>query len=134
MSFILHIPVVISFMLLAAHFLRESQILFVVCALALPFLLLLKKRTITQHTYMAHVFGYMLRGGSPESNTDPYAEGPADGNEWMPKGMPHLMIIVPNKSHLEGLPTTPTDGSPWVMWSETPYVHIMAIMPEHKGR
>ncbi len=79
-------------------------------------------------------FGYMLAGGSPESNTDPYAEGPADGNEWMPKGMPHLMIIVPNKSHLEGLPTTPTDGSPWVMWSETPYVHIMAIMPEHKGR
>ena len=34
MSFILHIPVVVSFMLLAAHFLRESQILFVVCALS----------------------------------------------------------------------------------------------------
>lgn len=43
MSFVLHIPVVISFMLLAAHFLRESQMLFVVCALALPFLLLLRK-------------------------------------------------------------------------------------------
>lgn len=77
-------------------------------------------------------FGYMLRGGSPESNTDPYAEGPTDDNEWMEKGVPHLMILVPDEKMLEGLPTTPSSGGPWVMWRNTPYVHIMAPMPPHK--
>ena len=57
MSFILHIPVVVSFMLLAAHFLRESQILFVVCALALPFLLLLKKSWVVRVVQFALTFG-----------------------------------------------------------------------------
>ncbi len=57
MSFILHIPVVISFMLLAAHFLRESQMLFVVCALALPFLLLLKKSWAVRAVQFALVLG-----------------------------------------------------------------------------
>jgi len=76
-------------------------------------------------------FGYMLQGGSPESNTDPYAEGPTDDNEWMDKGVPHLMILVPNAEMLSGLPTNPADGGPWVMWRNTPYVHIMAPMPKH---
>ncbi len=77
-------------------------------------------------------FGYMLRGGSPESNTDPYAEGPTEDNEWMEKGVPHLMILVPDEKMLAGLPTSPDQGGPWVMWRNTPYVHIMAPMPEHK--
>lgn len=76
-------------------------------------------------------FGYMLRGGSPESNTDPYAEGPTPDNEWLDEGVPHLMIIVPDESMLEGLPVTPDGGGPWVMWRGTPYVHIMAPMPEY---
>ncbi|NNF03135.1 MAG: hypothetical protein HKN17_01610 [Rhodothermales bacterium] len=80
-------------------------------------------------------FGYMLRGASPESNTDPYAEGPTPDNEWMEEGVPHLMIIVPDESMLEGLPVTPDGGGPWVMWRDTPYVHIMAPMPsyDHSG-
>ncbi len=76
-------------------------------------------------------FGYMLQGGSPESNTDPYAEGPTDDNEWITDPVPHLMILVPDNSMLKGLPTSPDQGGPWVMWKGTPYVHIMAPMPKH---
>ena len=75
-------------------------------------------------------FGYMLQGGTPESNLDPYAEGPTDDNEWMTDAVPHLMIIVPNSESLAGLPTKP-NGGPWVMWKDTPYVHIMVPMPKH---
>ncbi|WP_146110090.1 hypothetical protein [Salinibacter sp. 10B] len=76
-------------------------------------------------------FGYMLQGGTPESNTDPYAEGPTSDNEWMDTGVPHLMILAPEASMLEGLPTNPKNGGPWVMWRNTPYVHIMAPMPRY---
>jgi hypothetical protein len=76
-------------------------------------------------------FGYMLQGGTPESNTDPYATGPTPDNEWMSEGVPHLMILVPNEEALQGLPTDPNNGGPWVMWKGTPYVHIMAPMPKY---
>lgn len=76
-------------------------------------------------------FGYMLRGASPQSNTDPYAEGPTPDNEWIDEGVPHLMILVPDESMLEGLPVQPDGGGPWVMWRDTPYVHIMAPMPDY---
>lgn len=78
-------------------------------------------------------FGYMLQGGSAESNTDPYAEGPTDDNEWLTDAIPHLMIIVPDPEMLEGLPVTPEEanGGPWVMWRDTEYVHIMVPMPKH---
>lgn len=69
--------------------------------------------------------GYMLQGGSPESNTDPYAEGPTPDNQWMETVPPHLMIILPNRELYEGLPTDPDNGGPWVMWPDTPYAHIM---------
>lgn len=76
-------------------------------------------------------FGYMLQGGTPESNIDPYAEGPTDDNEWLSDADPHLMIIVPDLAALEGLPVKPEGGGPWVMWRNTPYVHIMVPMPRH---
>ncbi len=76
-------------------------------------------------------FGYMLQGGSPESNTDPYATGPTQDNEWITDAVPHLMILVPDETMLKGLPTSPDQGGPWVMWRNTPYVHIMAPMPKH---
>lgn len=69
--------------------------------------------------------GYMLQGGSPESNTDPGAEGPKPDNEWMETVPPHLMIIVPEAERYEALPTDPDNGGPWVMWRDTPYAHIM---------
>ena len=77
-------------------------------------------------------FGYMLQGGTPESNTDPYAEGPTPDNEWMTAGVPHLMILVPDEQMLAELPTDPVNGGPWVMWRGTPYVHIMAPMPRYE--
>lgn len=76
-------------------------------------------------------FGYMLQGGSPESNTDPYAKGPTQDNEWITDPIPHLMIITPDEQTLEGLPTDPSQGGPWVMWRDTPYVHIMVPMPQY---
>lgn len=77
-------------------------------------------------------FGYMLQQNAPDSNTDPYATGPAPDNEWMDKGVPHLMIVVPDANTLQGLPTDHHQGGPWVMWRGTPYVHVMAPMPLYK--
>ena len=78
-------------------------------------------------------FGYMLQGGTPESNIDPFPEGPTEDNEWITDAAPHLMIIVPDPAMLEGLPVRPDEagGGPWVMWRGTEYVHIMAPMPKY---
>jgi len=35
------------------------------------------------------------------------------------------MMIVPDKSLLEGMTTDHLNGGPWVMWANTPYAHIM---------
>jgi hypothetical protein len=67
---------------------------------------------------------YMLAGDEGASNTDPYAEGPTDDNEWVVAG-PHLMVIAPDPAMLEGIPTDPKAGGPWVMWKGTPYAHVM---------
>lgn len=69
--------------------------------------------------------GYMIsHGGAHSSNADPFATGPTPDNDW---GFdpPHLMIVVPDARALEGLPTTRRSGGPWVMWTGTPYAHIM---------
>ena len=65
---------------------------------------------------------YMLAGDSGASNSDPYATGPTD--DWVVGG-PHLMIIAPDPSMLDGISTDPESGGPWVMWKGTPYAHIM---------
>lgn len=67
---------------------------------------------------------YMLAGGTDASNTDPWATEPAAGEQWVHSG-PHVMIIVPDVAQLEGIPTDPDNGGPWVMWKGTPYAHIM---------
>lgn len=69
-------------------------------------------------------FAYMLEGGSDASNTDPYATEPAPGEDWVKSG-PHIMIIVPDPTMLEGMTTDPYNGGPWVMWKGTPYAHVM---------
>ncbi len=35
------------------------------------------------------------------------------------------MIIVPDVEMLNGMPTDPNSGGPWVMFQGTPYAHIM---------
>ena len=68
---------------------------------------------------------YMIAPGyGTGSNTDPYAAGPTADNQWG-HDAPHLMIVVPDLAALQGLPTTRQDGAPFVMWTGTPYAHIM---------
>ncbi len=80
-------------------------------------------------------FAYMLVGDSAVSNTDPFATAPTPDNQWIPSGGPHLMILIPNKEALAGLPTDHNSGGPFVMWANTPYAHIMVPVGEarHMG-
>lgn len=74
---------------------------------------------------------YMLAGEGDApgvSNSDPYATDPSKVDDWIKEG-PHLMIIVPDKSMLEGLSTDPKDPV-YVMWKDTPYAHIMVRIAE----
>ena len=74
-------------------------------------------------------FGYMLQGDMPTSNVDPYGESPTPDNQWIEDSGPHVMILVPDAATLEGLPRTPHEKGPWVMWDGTSYVHIMVPIP-----
>ena len=74
-------------------------------------------------------FVYHLQGGWPASNTDPTATGPTEDNEWLPWTGPHVAIMVPDVSILDGMSTDPHNGGPWVMWSGTSYAHIMVPVP-----
>lgn len=67
---------------------------------------------------------YMLEGDTGASNTDPFAVEETADNEWVVAG-PHIMLVVPDPSMLEMLPTDPEEGGPWVMWSGTPWAHVM---------
>ncbi len=84
----------------------------------------------TEPSYSRIGFGYMLQGGTPSSNVDPYAEGPTPDNEWIEEDVPHVMMIIPDPTALEGLSTDPENGGPWVMWKGTPYVHVMIPTPK----
>jgi hypothetical protein len=70
---------------------------------------------------------YMLHGDNRESqgvsNSDPYHPDPASADDFIIEG-PHLMILVPDKSMLEGMSRDPNDPV-YVMWGDTPYAHIM---------
>lgn len=69
-------------------------------------------------------FGYMLQGGSDASNTDPHATQPAAGEKWVDTG-PHVMIFNAG-DRLSDYPKQHGDArSPYVMWSGTPYAHVM---------
>lgn len=67
---------------------------------------------------------YMLAGDSGASNIDPYATEPTADNDWVVSGA-HLMMLVPDATMLEGIPTDPMAGGPFVMWKGTPYAHVM---------
>ena len=67
---------------------------------------------------------YMLKGDKGASNSDPYAEKATPDNQWVVSG-PHVMVVLPDPSQLDALPTDPWNGGPWVMWKGTKYAHIM---------
>ena len=68
---------------------------------------------------------YMLAGGSDASNTDPYGTGPTDANNWIKTGK-HIMIMNA-VDMMPGYPAgaKPDTSKPYVMWSGTPYAHLM---------
>jgi hypothetical protein len=70
-------------------------------------------------------FMYMLAGGTDASNTDPYAQKPTAGNNWVKTG-PHVMIVGAS-SMMQGYPRDPKPDTsrPYVMWPGTPYEHLM---------
>jgi hypothetical protein len=69
-------------------------------------------------------FGYMLMGGSDASNTDPFAEQPKPGDQWIDTG-PHVMVLNIS-DRFAGYPTTSTNTKvPYVMYPNTPYAHLM---------
>jgi hypothetical protein len=71
-------------------------------------------------------FGYMLKGGSDASNTDPHAEGPKPGAKWVDTG-PHVMIFNVGDA-AKAYPRqgeNPNVHEPYVMWPGTPYEHLM---------
>ena len=72
---------------------------------------------------------YMLSGDAGLSNTDPFATGPTDDNEWHVSS-PHIMIVMPDMNY-EGVSTDPHNGGPYVMWAGTPYAHIMVPIESH---
>lgn len=76
------------------------------------------------HTNAAVGISYMLAGDGGASNIDPYAENKTEDNQWVQEG-PHLMVIVPDHSVLDSLPTDPYSGGPYVMWKGTDFAHIM---------
>lgn len=76
--------------------------------------------------------GYMLQGDYAVSNTDPFAEGPEPGNQWLAEGHPHIMVVFPDRSMLDGYPTDPHSGGPFVMWAGTPWAHLMIPVPSPK--
>lgn len=67
--------------------------------------------------------GYMLQGGSDPSNTDPFAEKPAPGEDWM-NAPPHIMVFPTGKLDTKVYGVA-MNGGPWIMWSGTPYEHLM---------
>ncbi len=67
---------------------------------------------------------YMLAGDALVDNNNPAATDPSDGGMWIQEG-PHLMMILPHASSIADLPRTPFASGPYVMWDNTPLVHIM---------
>ena len=82
-------------------------------------------------------YSYMLRGDALVNNWNPMSKDQNDGGLWDQEG-PHLMMVFPPLVDLSGLPTAPfvvgsSDydvGGPYVMWGETPLVHVMVPLTD----
>ena len=81
---------------------------------------------ITQKTPSLSQVGlaYMLEGGSDASNTDPFAQKPTEGDDWITTPS-HTMVFPAGKLDTAIYGTDPNKGGPWIMWAGTPYEHLM---------
>lgn len=68
--------------------------------------------------------GYMLQGGSDESNVDPTATGPAPGEDWVTTPA-HVMLMAPGGFDAVDFTTNHTSGYPYIMFDDTPIEHLM---------
>jgi len=75
---------------------------------------------------------YMLKGDAGASNTDPFAMTPSPTNQWVTSPS-HTMVLYPDTKMLDGFPTDPKNGGPWVMWKGTPYAHLMVPVSTTKA-
>lgn len=68
---------------------------------------------------------YMLAGGTDASNTDPFATKPS-GPHWIKTG-PHVMVVGADPSFYALYPrgADPDTSTPYVMWADTKYQHLM---------
>lgn len=69
-------------------------------------------------------YSYMLMGDAMVNNDDPGATDTHDGGVWVQEG-PHLMLLMPSDSLLQGMNHDPAAGGPYVMWGDTPLKHVM---------
>ena len=67
---------------------------------------------------------YMLQGDAMVHNMDPSASKPDHSAMWVQDG-PHLMMLFPSAQTIANLPRDPYLGGPYVMWDNTPMVHVM---------
>jgi hypothetical protein len=68
-------------------------------------------------------YSYMLQGDAMVNNDNPAATDPNDGGVWVQEG-PHLMLLLPS-GMLDGVNRDPSAGGPYVMWGDTPLIHVM---------
>lgn len=73
-------------------------------------------------------YSYMLQGDAMVNNNNPAATDPNDGGVWVQEG-PHLMLLMPS-GMLDGVNRDPSAGGPYVMWGDTPLVHLMVPVGE----
>jgi len=73
-------------------------------------------------------YSYMLQGDAMVNNDNPAATDPNDGGVWVQEG-PHLMLLLPS-GMLDGVNRDPSTGGPYVMWGDTPLVHVMVPVGE----
>jgi hypothetical protein len=69
--------------------------------------------------------GYSLADAAVTSNATPYADAPANEEDWI-WAPPHIAIFN-DPAAMEGYPHEPDPdvNRPFVMWYDTPYAHLM---------
>ena len=71
-------------------------------------------------------YAWMLHGDMGEDNTTPLVFNKEDSKpgHWIESG-PHLMRMPKDPASLDGMTTDFNSGEPYVMYSGTPYAHVM---------